>query len=362
MSETAMKAPQKRPVLAGTMAVLALLLAYLLLWPVPFDPVAGPVRDTNPAGTGVFAKNKALAAARLVEVGHGPEGIAFDAQGRLYTGLHNGDIARQKIDGGFEVLANTGGRPLGLNFDAGGDLIIADAIKGLIAMSPNGDIRTLATDYDGKRMLFVDDLAIASDGKIYFSDASARYEYGHDMMELFERRPSGRLMVYDPKTQELELLLDNLYFANGVALSVAEDFVLVNETYEHRIMRYWLKGPKAGTADVFADNLPGYIDNITEGPDGSFWLAVVAARTDALDDLVAAPFARKLVYRVMQATGFNPAEKHSYAVKLSPDGTPLVSLEDDSGHIYMMTSVLQQGDKLYLGSLLMDSFGVIDAP
>ena len=162
MSETAMKAPQKRPVLAGTMAVLALLLAYLLLWPVPFDPVAGPVRDTNPAGTGVFAKNKALAAARLVEVGHGPEGIAFDAQGRLYTGLHNGDIARQKIDGGFEVLANTGGRPLGLNFDAGGDLIIADAIKGLIAMSPNGDIRTLATDYDGKRMLFVDDLAIAS--------------------------------------------------------------------------------------------------------------------------------------------------------------------------------------------------------
>ena len=251
---------------------------------------------------------------------------------------------------------------MGLNFDAQGNLIIADAIKGLIAMAADGKLSTLATDFDGKRMLFVDDLAIASDGKIYFSDASARYEYGHDMMELFERRPSGRLMVYDPKTRQLELLLDNLYFANGVALSAGEDFVLVNETYDHRIMRFWLKGPKAGTADVFADNLPGYIDNITEAPDGGFWLAVVAARTDALDDLVAAPFTRKIIYRLIQATGFNRAEKRSYAVKLSLDGVPLASLEDDSGHIYMMTSVLQKGDKLYLGSLLMDSFGVIDAP
>ena len=354
--------PKKRPLLALVSGAGALILGYLLLWPVPFDPVAGPVRDANPAGTGIYAKNNTLAAAQLVDVGHGPEGIAFDAAGRLYTGLHNGDILQQQADGGFKVLANTGGRPLGLNFDAQGNLIIADAIKGLIAMAADGTLSTLATDFDGKRMLFVDDLAIASDGKIYFSDASARYEYGHDMMELFERRPSGRLMVYDPKTRQLELLLDNLYFANGVALSASEDFVLVNETYEHRIMRFWLKGPKAGTADVFADNLPGYIDNITEAPDGGFWLAVVAARTDALDDLVAAPFMRKIIYRVMQATGFNPAEKHSYAVKLSPDGVPLASLEDDSGHIYMMTSVLQKGDKLYLGSLLMGSFGVIDAP
>jgi sugar lactone lactonase YvrE len=276
--------------------------------------------------------------------------------------LHNGDIIRHTSDGGSEVLANTGGRPLGLNFDAQGDLIIADALKGLIAMAPDGTLRTLATHFNGQRMLFVDDLAIARDGKIYFSDASARYAYGSDMLELFERRPSGRLMVYDPATQQLDMVLDNLYFANGVALSAADDFVLVNETYEHRIMRVWLKGPKAGTTDVFADNLPGYIDNITEGPDGSFWLAIVAPRSPDLDALVSAPFSRKVVYRLMQVTGSNPAQKHSYAVKLSPDGTPLVSLEDDSGQIYMMTSVLQYGDRLYLGSLLMDSFAVIDAP
>ncbi|MGC6535273.1 MAG: SMP-30/gluconolactonase/LRE family protein [Parvibaculales bacterium] len=361
-AQTAPQAGLMHKICGGISALLAVLLAYLLFWPVPFDPVAGPVRAASPAGTGIYSKNTALAAADLVAVGHGPEGIVFDADGRLYTGLHNGEIVRQETDGSFSVLANTGGRPLGLNFDAQGHLIIADAFKGLIALAPDGALRPLATHYDGKRMLFVDDLAIASDGKIFFSDASARHEYGHDIMEVFERRPSGRLMVFDPADGSLQVLLDGLYFANGVALSAAEDFVLVNETHEHRIMRYWLNGPKAGTADVFVDNLPGYIDNITEGPDGSFWLAVVAARTAALDRLVAEPFTRKIVWRLMQLTGANPAEKHVYAVKLSPDGTPLVSLEDDSGHTYMMTSVLQYGEKLYLGSLLMDAFGVIDAP
>ena len=361
-TNTAIMVAKRRPVPALICALVALLLAYLLFWPVPFDPVAGPVRADNPAGSGVYAKNNRLAAAQLIPTGHGPEGIVLDAEGRIYTGLHNGDILRQTPDGGFEVLANTGGRPLGLNFDAAGNLIIADAIKGLLSLSPDGTLTTLAIDFEGKPMLFVDDLAIASDGKIYFSDASARHSYGADILEVFERRPSGRLMVYDPETAQLTRLLDNLYFANGVALSADEDFVLVNETFEHRIMRYWLKGPKRGTSDVFAENFPGYLDNITEGPDGSFWLAVVSARSDDLDALVPRPFMRKIVYRLMQLTGASPAAQHSYAVKLSADGQALDSLEDDSGHIYMMTSVLQSGDKLYLDSLTMDALGVIDAP
>ena len=365
MSDSVVPHPSKRPFAAAIIGLVTLLAGYLLLWPVPFDPVAGPERAPNPAGTGVFAKNNLLTAATLVETGFGPEGIALDAAGRLYTGLANGDILRQRSDGGnggFDVVANTGGRPLGMNFDAAGNLIIADAMAGLVSMAPDGRLTTLATDYDGKRMLFVDDLAIASDGKIYFSDATARYEYGADIIEVFERRPSGRLLVYDPVSGQLDLLLDDLYFANGVALSADEDFVLVNETYEHRIIRYWLKGAKRGTADVFVDNLPGYIDNITEGPDGSFWLAVVSARTDALDALVSRPFMRKIVWRLMALTGASPAAHHSYAVKLSPEGAPLISLEDDSGHIYMMTSVLQYGDRLYLGSLTMSALGIIAAP
>ena len=362
MSQSSLEGVKKRPLLSILIGFVTLFFGYLLLWPVPFDPVAGPERAANPAGTGLFAKNNALAKAQVIEAGQGPEGIAFDAKGRLHTGLHNGDIMRQKPNGGFERVGNTGGRPLGMDFDARGQLIIADALAGLISMAPDGTMKTLATDFEGKRMLFVDDLAIARDGKIYFSDASQRHAYGSDIIEVFERRPSGRLMVYNPRDKSLTVLLDDLYFANGVALSQGEAFVLVNETFDHRIMRYWLEGPKAGTSDVFFDNLPGYIDNITEGPNGSFWVAVVSARTDDLDALVPAPFLRKVVYRAMQLTGASPAQQHSYAVKLDAKANVLASLEDDSGHIYMMTSVLEHNGSLYLGSLTNHVIGVLEAP
>lgn len=360
--EKAAQALRQRPVLSGLSGFIALALAYLLLWPVPFDPVAGPVRAANPAGAGIFVKNNQLAAAELLASGIGPEAVLLDERNKVHSGLGNGDIVRFTRSGKQLVLANTGGRPLGMKFDRAGNIIIADAKKGLLSLSANGELTILVSHHKGVRMKFVDDLDIAADGKIYFSDASARHEYGHDIMEVFERRPSGRLMVYDPKTENLDVLLDNLYFANGVAVSQNNDFVLVNETYDHRVLRYWLRGPKAGTAEVFIDNMPAYLDNITRAPDGGFWLAGVAARTDALDALVSRPFLRKIVWRIMQLTGANPAEMHSYAIKLSADGEVLASLEDDSGHIFMMTSVIEHKGKLYLGSLINNAIGIIDAP
>ena len=335
-------------------------LGYLLFWPVPFDPVAGPKRVTNPAGTGIFSKNNALAAAQRLVVAKGPESIELDASGRIYTGLADGRIIRLTTNGDIEELANTGGRPLGIQFDAVGNLIIADAEKGLLSLSEDGTLTTLTTEVDGQRMIFVDDLAIATDGRIFFSDASQHFRYGEETMELFERRPSGRLLVYDPASQETKVLIDNLYFANGVALAPDESFVIVVETFEHRIMRYWIEGPKAGTRDVFAENLPGYLDNVTEAP-GGFWLAIVGPRSDEIDSLVSLPFRRTILWRLAQVVGF-PESKHSYAVKLSTDATPLQSLEDDTGHIFALTSVLERDGKLYLGSHVNDIIGMMNAP
>ena len=77
-----------------------------------------------------------------------------------------------------------------------------------------------------------DDLDIATDGKIYFSDASDKFGYGEDQIEVMEHTPNGRLLVYDPETKLTTTLLDNLYFANGVAVSPDDSFVLFNETKE----------------------------------------------------------------------------------------------------------------------------------
>lgn len=137
--------------------------------------------------------------------------------------------------------------------------------------------------------------------------------------------------------------------------------MIVVETYEHRIMRYWLDGPKTGTSDVFAENLPGFLDNVTEAPDGGFWLAIFTPRNDFLDSLVEQPRQRNILWRLGQIVGF-PKMKHSYAVKIRSDGELLKALEDDSGHIYALTSVLEHDGKLYLGSYINDVIGIIEVP
>lgn len=69
------------------------------------------------------------------------------------------------------------GRPLGLRFDKKtGDLYIADAYHGLMVVGPEGGIATsLATYVDGKPVLFANDLDIHSNGSIFFTDSSNKY-------------------------------------------------------------------------------------------------------------------------------------------------------------------------------------------
>lgn len=352
---------KKRPIAASICGAIALITGYLFFWPVPFDPAPDKALQPSPAGQGVFAKNNKMAEAEIIKTGHGPESIAIDKSGRLYTGLEDGRIIRIE-NGVSETLANTAGRPIGVEFDARGNLIIADIHKGLLSMAADGSLSVLVDSYQGEKMIFVDDLAIADDGKIYFSDASTHFTIGMEILEAFERRPSGRLFVYDPADGSTELLMDNLHFANGVALAADEAFVLVNETFSHRIQRYWLAGPRRGESELFAQNLPGFIDNITEAPGGGFWLAIVNPRSPQLDALVPSPFMRKLVWRLLTLSGNSPALHHSWAVKLSEDGVPLVSYEDDSEHIFNMTSVIEHEGKLYLGSLTEPQIGILPAP
>jgi len=72
----------------------------------------------------------------------------------------------------------------------------------------------------------------ASDGSVYFSDASTKFENDKWVLDLLEAKPYGRLLKYDPITRKTTVLLDGLWFANGVALSAKEDFILICETWK----------------------------------------------------------------------------------------------------------------------------------
>lgn len=330
-----------------------LVLAYLLLWPVPITPQAWSPPKAPDTRAGLFANQQTLLAAEVLArgQGHGPEGVAIGPDGSIYAGFIDGRIFRLGVDGQtIEVLANTGGRPLGMVMTEQG-LVIADALKGLLRLERGGRLTTLSTASEGVPFRFADDVDVAPDGRLYFSDASSKFGPESLMDDFFEHTGNGRLLRYDPATGETETLLEGLYFANGVAVGPNGDYVLVNETARYQVTRYWLTGERAGQSEIFIDNLPGFPDNISWDAEGRFWLALYAPRNPMLDRMLPLPWVRKVLHRLPEAVHPGPAE-HAWLLALDPDGQILLSAQATGPEAFApVTSVERSGEWLYLGSL-----------
>jgi len=336
---------------------------YLIAWPAPIDPGSWNPPQA-PALEGPYAMNSLLAATVRLGEGDGeaPEDIAVDLEGRIFGGFVDGRIARWDKDGkNPEIVADTGGRPLGLHFDKDGRLIVADVKKGLLAMSPEGELTTLTTTHGDRPFGFTDDVDIASDGVIYFSDASDKFDHTQYIMDLLEHRPNGRLLSYDPATQETALLADGLYFANGVAVDVRQEFVLVVETGKYRILRYWLTPERRGEIDVFVDNLPGFPDGVSAGSRDIFWVAIATPRDALLDDLLPRPFWRKVIAR-LPAFLRPGVQRHSFVLGINREGEVVYNLQDPDGVYSPITSVQEANNFLYFGSIVEEAFGRFPRP
>ena len=342
--------------LLGLLILIAVI--YLFTQKAPIDPAAyNP--PPQPPMIGVLVPNDLLKKADLLALGkiNGPEEVAVDPQGRIYGGTQDGKILRLRPDGQLETFVQTGGRPLGMQFDRNQNLIVCDSYQGLLSINPAGKITILATSVNGLPFKFTDALDISRDGVIYFTDASSKYGQNEYLYDLLEARPHGRLIRLDPATGQINVLLDELFFANGVALSVAEDFVLVNETYRYRITRYWLKGPKRGSSDIFIDNLPGFPDNITSNHRGTFWLALFTVRNGAVDRMHPYPFFKSLLSKLPKALWPRP-QPYGLVLALDENGKIVKSLQEPTGkHLWEITSAREYNGTLYLGSLHADRIG-----
>jgi sugar lactone lactonase YvrE len=157
--------------------IVLVALAYLLLAPVPITPAAWNPPPA-PALTGPYEQNTRLSPVERLSLGdgHKPEDVALDAEGKIYGGSEDGRIVVLQPDGTQpRVFANTGGRPLGLIFDHDGNLLVADAIKGLLSINKSGEVKVLATEADGVKFGCLNDLDVGADGTIYFTEASSKY-------------------------------------------------------------------------------------------------------------------------------------------------------------------------------------------
>ncbi|WP_254452155.1 SMP-30/gluconolactonase/LRE family protein [Duganella vulcania] len=347
--------------------------AYLSLWPVPIVPVSWTA-PAPPGYTGIHAVNQRLSGLRQIALGGevGPEHVLAGPDGKLYTGVASGKILRMQADGSaLETYADTGGRPLGLDFDAAGNLIVADAVKGLLSVAPDRGVRVLADKVGGDPIRFADGVAVAANGKIYFSDASQRFApvrrdtMGAAMLDVLEQSSTGRVLEYDPASQATRVLAGGLSFANGVLLSEDQCWLYVSETGKYRVWKIAVDAAgldvRVATpqAQVLLDNLPGYPDNLVRGADGRIWLGLSGQRND-LDKMADKPWLRKLMLRVPRALWPEP-KPYGHVVAFTGDGRIVADLQDPSGAAPVTTGVTEAAGRLYLHNVTSGSLGWMNA-
>jgi sugar lactone lactonase YvrE len=352
-------------------AIFFLLAVYLTLWPVPIKPVSWNA-PMPPGYTGPHAVNTKLANLKMISLGkeEGPEHMAIGKNGKLYTTVASGNILQMNPDGSAqEVFVNTGGRVLGFDFDAAGNLIAADAVKGLLSISPDKKITVLTDKVSGDPIRYADAVVVAKSGKMYLSDASVRFApkdwggtFEASILDILEQASTGRIIEYDPANKTTRVVAKGFSFANGVALSLDEQTLFVNETGKYRVWKISVNARDldisnaSGQAKMLFDNLPGYPDNLMRGLNGKIWLGFVKPRNPTVDKLHAKPFLRKLTLRLPRSMWPVP-KAYGHVMAFTEDGKVVADLQDPSGAYPETTGVMETADRLFIQSLHAKGLG-----
>ena len=321
-------------------------------------PSIDPVRWTPPR-RGASSRPSAPSSMRVhVTSGYGTEDVLVD-DGRVLTGLEDGRIVAIDPETGAETrIAATGGRPLGIEHHADGGWVVCDSTRGLLRVARDGAVTVLVGAHDGHELMFCNNAAVAADGTIWFTDSSTKFGFEHWRGDLIEHRPTGRLFRRDPDGT-LTVVLDDLAFANGVALAQDESFVVVAETAGYGLRRIWLGGERVGRVETFGSVLPGFPDNLSTGEDGNIWVAIPSPRQPALDWLLPrAPWLRKVVWALPQR--LQPRAKNLIRVQaFAPDGRLVHDLAHEDDRFGKATGVRQVGREVWLGSFEQTTIAVL---
>lgn len=284
--------------------------------------------------------------------GSGPEDVLVGEDGAVYAGTQDGAVFR--IEPGttrIRRIGHTGGRPLGLEFLPDRRLLVADAHRGLLALDPDtGTIDVLVATFAGQPLRFCNNAAVADNGDIWFSDSSRHYSIDQWKADLSEDTRSGRLLLRR-SNGEVEVILDGLAFANGVALAPDESFVAVAQTTTRDIVRYWLAGPRKGQLDYLCQDLPGYPDNIALGSDGLIWVAIASPTTAVLGLLhLLPPRLRWWATRIPELLQPQP-QRTVRVMAFDGQGQVCHDIVGQADNFYMVTGVREHQGAVWLGSL-----------
>jgi sugar lactone lactonase YvrE len=202
----------------------------------------------------------------------GPKSVAVAENGDLFTGTYGGHVHRIKDDNSVEIYTTIpDGRPLGMRIDSNGKLYFTEANSGLYV----SDLKTKTVKKligfsdtkfgNNKESKFFDDLVVVENRDevcVYITDVSNKFSLDYWSYTYLEPDPTGRVIKYDLNSKKVSVVLDHLYFPNGIEVNDDKTALLINELAKRRILKHYISGPKAGNTEILIENLPGEPDNI----------------------------------------------------------------------------------------------------
>lgn len=327
--------------------------------------------STAPNCGTAWAQNDKLRSVKVIGLGRieGPEDVILDRNDHLYAGSRHGDIIRFFAPDyeRMEIYAHIGGTPLGMAFDRHDNLYVCIGGMGLYRVTPERKVekmtdetnRSYSSINDDSRLRLADDLDITDDGRIYFSEATVRYEMHEWATDGLEARGNGRIICFDTNTGKTHTVIRDLKFPNGVCIASDGQSFLFAETWGCCVKRYWFDGPKAGTTEFVLQNLPGFPDNINNSSDGNYWMSLVGMRCPALDLAWRMPgFRKRMAKQVPRDEWLFPNINTGCVLKFNERGEVLETLWDLGGENHpMITSMREHRGHLYLGGIMNNRIG-----
>ncbi len=243
--------------------------------------------------------------------------------GAVWASDGRGTCTRIAPDGsGEERVGLLGGEPNGICIDAAGRIVVANLAGQVQRLDPaTGRHETIATDAGGRPIPSPNFPCVDRRGRLWVSNSSAR----PDVMEAIMSPAGDGFLFRVDAAGRTEVVAEDLWFANGVALDAAETFVYVAESSAFRIARFPIRPDGSlGPKEQYGPELgPGVApDGIAFDEAGDLWVTLPAQNAVAV---------------------------------LSPDGAFETVLEDPDGQVVRLPTNICFGGSdrrtAYLGNL-----------